>query len=158
MEKSAGLVVYRDTPEGRLYLLLHYPGGHWDFPKGHVRKGEDEKETAARELCEETGITHCTIRDGFRSKVRYSFKRKKRTVTKEVVYYIARTETDAVRLSKEHQDCDWLPAEAAHERLTFENSRRILRRARAAIEEESKETEPRRAGRKESDHGDDAAH
>ena len=139
MEKSVGLVLYRGTPEGKRYLLLHYLGGHWDLPNGHVQKGENEKETAARELCEETGITDGRIRGGFRRRVKYSFRRKKKMVAKEVVYYIARTKTDAVTLSREHQGCEWLPADAAHERLTFENSRRILKRAQAMIDEEEKE-------------------
>lgn len=134
MEKSVGLILYRETPEGRLFLLLHYLGGHWDFAKGHVKKGESEKQTAARELCEETGITHCSIHDGFRGRIRYSFKRRKKTVAKEVVYYIARTDTGSVKLSDEHQGGEWLNAGAARERLTFENSRRVLRDALAAIE------------------------
>jgi bis(5'-nucleosidyl)-tetraphosphatase len=134
VEKSVGLVLYRETPDGPLFLLLQYLGGHWDFAKGHVKKGESERETAARELCEETGITDCSIRDGFRGRLRYSFKRKRKTVAKEVVYYIARTETDSVNLSDEHQGCEWLSAPAARERLTFGNSRRVLQDALAVIE------------------------
>jgi bis(5'-nucleosidyl)-tetraphosphatase len=136
VEKSVGLILYREAPEGRLLLLLHYLDGHWDFAKGHVKKGESEKETAARELCEETGITHCSIHDGFRGRVQYSFKRKKKTVAKEVVYYIARTDTDSVTLSDEHRGCEWLNADAARGRLTFENSRRVLQDALAVIEGE----------------------
>ena len=120
MEKSVGLVLYRDTPSGKVYLLLHYRGGHWDFPKGHVKKGENEKQTAARELREETGITDARIRGGFKDRIEYSFRRDNRTVAKEVVYYIARTRTADVRLSAEHQGSAWLAARAAARKLTFE--------------------------------------
>ena len=56
-EKSCGVVLFREDPR-REYLILHYPGGHLDFAKGHVEKGEEraEKRTALRELEEETGI------------------------------------------------------------------------------------------------------
>ena len=64
----------------------------------------------------------------------WQLKRKKKTVTKEVVYYIARTDTDSVTLSDEHRGCEWLNADAARERLTFENSRRVLQDALAVIE------------------------
>ena len=37
-------------------LLLQYPQGHWDLPKGHVEDDDtDRTETMLRELAEETG-------------------------------------------------------------------------------------------------------
>lgn len=51
-EKSAGAVIIND----KKVLLLHYSSGHWDFPKGHIEKGETELETAKREVKEETGL------------------------------------------------------------------------------------------------------
>ncbi|HUS59469.1 MAG TPA: bis(5'-nucleosyl)-tetraphosphatase [Planctomycetota bacterium] len=129
MEKSVGLVIFRESTKGRLYLLLHYRGGHWDFPKGHVENGESEHQTALRELREETGITDAEIIDGFREKVQYSFRRNGRSVRKEVVYYMARTGSPDVCLSAEHQACTWLPAKETLRRITFENSRRVLKAA-----------------------------
>ena len=53
METSCGVVLVNFGS----ILLLQYPQGHWDFPKGHVEQGDvDYKSTAARELAEETGI------------------------------------------------------------------------------------------------------
>ena len=137
MEKSVGLVVYRDVPEGKAYLLLQYLGGHWDFPKGHVKKGESEKETAARELREETHIADAEINDQFRDRVQYSFRRNNKLVTKEVIYYIAKTRTAAVKLSREHRGSVWLPGDAARDRLTFASSRRILHEGRSIIEKDN---------------------
>ncbi len=39
-EISAGAVIVRNTRSGRKYLLLKNQKGHWDFPKGHIEKGE----------------------------------------------------------------------------------------------------------------------
>ncbi|MEW6722749.1 MAG: NUDIX domain-containing protein, partial [Candidatus Micrarchaeota archaeon] len=50
-EKSCGIILFREG-EKRLYLLLHYEEGHWDFPKGHVEAGESEHEAASREAVE----------------------------------------------------------------------------------------------------------
>ena len=45
-EKSCGFVVYREE-KGKIYfLILKYPKGHFDLPKGHVENTEEEKETA----------------------------------------------------------------------------------------------------------------
>ena len=137
MEKSVGLVVFRETGGERLYLLLHYRGGHWDFPKGHVEEGESEHETALRELHEETAIAEAEILSGFRERVKYSFRRNNRSVKKEVIYYVARTECAEVCLSDEHQACIWLPLREAGRRITFENSRRVLKAAEKALRERS---------------------
>ncbi|MGI0093844.1 MAG: NUDIX domain-containing protein, partial [Nitrosotalea sp.] len=49
-ERSAGSIIYRQTPQGKLYLLLNYPSGHWDFVKGNIEKGETFKQTVLREM------------------------------------------------------------------------------------------------------------
>ena len=55
-EKSCGAVVYRDGKNGFEWLLIRQNQGHWCFPKGHVKDGENEHETAFREVKEETGL------------------------------------------------------------------------------------------------------
>ena len=56
-EISAGVVIFRRENSRILFLLLHYPSGHWDFVKGKIEKGETFHQTAIRETKEETGIT-----------------------------------------------------------------------------------------------------
>ena len=84
-EKSCGAVVFRQNQD-RKYLLLHYEGGHWDFVKGHVERGETEKETVLRETEEEAGITDAKFVEGFRHRISYYYRRAGRTVYKEVVF------------------------------------------------------------------------
>ena len=53
-----------------VYLLLRYPSvkpkkEYWDLPKGHMEKGEQEKDTVVREVREETGLEDIEIFDGF---------------------------------------------------------------------------------------------
>ena len=52
---SAGVVVVRDTADGRRVLLLLLYGS-WDFPKGRVEPGEDALAAARREVREETTV------------------------------------------------------------------------------------------------------
>ena len=56
-ETSAGIVIFRRENSKILFLLLHYPSGHWDFVKGKMEKGESVQQTAIRETKEETGIS-----------------------------------------------------------------------------------------------------
>lgn len=138
VEKSAGAIVFRRGKGTILYLLLHYQASHWDFPKGHIEKGESEEEALRREVFEETGIKDLELIPGFRKRIKYFFKayprgrakkNKRETVLKFVVFYLAETKTKNVRISFEHIGYQWLPYERAMEQLTFENARGILRKA-----------------------------
>ena len=129
--RSAGAVVYRETPEGPLFLLLNYPQGHWDFVKGHVEEGETDVQAAVREAREETGITDLDFEDGFKKTVRYTFYIPGgRAVHKSVVFFLARTRTSKVVISDEHRGYAWDTMDAAIKKATFENARRVLEHAR----------------------------
>jgi 8-oxo-dGTP pyrophosphatase MutT (NUDIX family) len=115
-------------------LLLHYEGGHWDFVKGHVEKGETEKDTVLRETKEEVGITDLTFVEGYRQPISYYYRRAGKTVFKEVVFYLLETNVETVRLSREHVGFDWLIFERAYERLTYKNAKDTLRKAQDYLE------------------------
>ncbi len=139
-EKSCGIVLFSNTNEGREYLILHYPSGHFDFPKGHVEKGEenDEHITALRELEEETGITDAKIIPGFRVPIHYTYSRQGKPSLKQVVFFIAETEQTEVTISFEHQDFFWLPYDDALERLTFDNAKNLLQGTESFLNNETK--------------------
>ena len=125
MEKSCGVVLLNSNK----VLLLQHPdtttSGHWDFPKGHVEKGEDEIQTALRELKEETGIDKAKIIDDFHNLISYS----KETILKEVVFFLGITNQEKVSISSEHQNFVWLEYESAYERLTYDNAKKTLKKA-----------------------------
>lgn len=128
-EKSVGGVIFRKVRKDIYYLLLHYEAGHWDFPKGHIEKGETEIETLLREIKEETGISDLKIIQGFKEYIKYFFKEKGRNIFKIVIFYLAETKTKEIKLSFEHIGCDWLLYKDALRRLTFKNTKNILKKA-----------------------------
>ncbi len=128
-EKSCGIILFREEKGERYYLLLHYPGGHWDFGKGHVELSEDEETTARREMKEETGISKITMAKGFRLKMDYFYRRERRLYHKDVIYFLGKTSETRVKLSHEHQGYAWLPYEEALGQLTFENAQILLKKA-----------------------------
>lgn len=123
-EKSCGVIVFHKNE----FLLLHYPSGHWDFPKGHVEKGEKEEDTAMREAKEETGLD-VEILPGFKETMKYFFKDKQGLVRKEVVFFLAESKDREVTLSKEHRGFVWLPFNEATEKVTYKNAKEILKKA-----------------------------
>lgn len=133
-EKSCGIVIYREKDGINLYLLLHYPGGHWDFPKGHMEHGEDEHQTASRELVEETGISDFQFVEGFREEVSYEYRRGKKMSNKQVIFFLAKTNLEEIKLSHEHHHFKWLPFGPAYNKLTFENAKNLLKKAKSFLE------------------------
>jgi len=129
IEKSAGAVIFRKENKKIYYLLLHYQWGHWDFPKGHIEKGEDALEAARREVFEETGLKDITFIKGFQEVNKYFFKFKGKTIFKSVVFYLAETQTKEVKISFEHIGFKWLPFKEALNQLTFKNAKEIFKQA-----------------------------
>lgn len=130
-EQSAGTIVF--NPETQTFLILHYPQGHWDFPKGHLEPGETEEEAALRELTEETSIV-ADVEKGFRGTVQYKYRKGWKLVHKQVVFFLVVTTEESVSLSHEHTGFEWLPFDRAFKQLTFKNSRDQLSRARKYLE------------------------
>ncbi len=129
-ERSAGTILYRESPSGKMYLLLNYPSGHWDFVKGNIEKGETFKETVIREAREETGITDINFIDGFEDRVEYHYQRDGELVHKEVVFFLAKTEANEVVLSHEHLDFTWLNFDDAMNKLTYKTAKKLFKKVR----------------------------
>lgn len=128
--RSAGVIVRRDGK----YLLLHYDAGHWDFPKGHIEKGETEEQAALRELKEETGLSGSIVQ-GFNHKIAYFYTHEGKRLRKEVTFFIARADAGNVVLSSEHKKFEWLPFDDALKRVTFDSAREVLRAVRAWLDD-----------------------
>lgn len=129
------------------YLLLNYRGGHWDFPKGHSGKNENDEETLRREVAEETGIQDLEIIPDFKKQIRYFYRAKDNekierkqngksiNIFKKAIFYLAETKTEDVQTSFEHLGYVWLNYSDALERLTYKNAKNVLKKAQEFLEE-----------------------
>ena len=135
-ERSAGAVVFRRAPGGPRYLLLRYPAGHWDLPKGNIEKGEQPIETMVREVREETGIVDLRVIPGYEKKIEYFYRRDGKKVHKTVVFFLAETSVEKVTISFEHQDYGWFDYAEAIKTVTYPNARRLIREGEAFISAE----------------------
>uniref|UniRef100_A0A915E1D8 Bis(5'-nucleosyl)-tetraphosphatase [asymmetrical] n=1 Tax=Ditylenchus dipsaci TaxID=166011 RepID=A0A915E1D8_9BILA len=127
LERSAGILVYRKTESGSLYLLLQasYAPYHWSPPKGHLEEKEVEIEAALRETKEESGIvlTAADVDKTFRHSMQYPVKDKE----KEVTYFIAQYfGPEQLEMSEEHTVYKWATIKEAIELVNFEPIKTML--------------------------------
>ena len=128
-QKSAGIVLFRNTSNKNEFLLLNYPQGHWDFVKGKMEVGETPHETVKREMGEETGISNFKLLKGFEEYVEYNFRFKNKVIHKKVIFFLAKTDIRKISLSHEHNDYLWLGYNDALKKITFENAKNVLSKA-----------------------------
>lgn len=132
-ERSAGVVIFRKDNGKILYLILHYPSGHWDFAKGKMENNEEKLQTAKREVREETGIDDLRFIEPFEEEIEYNFHFEGKPIHKFVNFFLAETFTSNISISHEHLDFDWLEYDKALSKVTYENAKRILRKANELI-------------------------
>lgn len=142
-EKSCGAIVFKRAIVFKSqksapvrYLILHYTAGHWDFPKGAQEKNESEEQTAAREVKEETGIIDIGLVKEFKETIKYFYKHREETVYKDVIFFLAQTNTKEVKISSEHIGYAWASYAKAYEKLTYNNSKELLRKAAKFMEKQ----------------------
>jgi len=130
---SAGIIVYRMEQDNVEYLLLQYAAGHWDFAKGKMEPGETKQEAALRELHEEAGLV-AQIEPDFEESFSYVFcNYDKKIAQKTVYFFVGQAVVGDVVLSDEHTDYAWLLYKQALEKLTYENAKKVLKKANKYI-------------------------
>ncbi len=131
-EKSCGAIIIHKANENNYKVLLvkNHNGRYWSFPKGHVEKGETEEQTAIREIKEETGLD-VEIVDSFREVSDYTpFGR----IKKRVVFFMAQTFSTDVKVQKEEIDSFiWVDLFDVHNKCTYDNDLRVIKKARENI-------------------------
>ncbi|ETA81300.1 bis(5'-nucleosyl)-tetraphosphatase [Youngiibacter fragilis] len=131
-ERSFGAVVVDE--KGRFLLVKHRYGGHWDFPKGHMEGDESPLEAALREVLEETGLTL----ELFGEHVLKSEYSPKAGVEKTVDFYIGRGIGTVEIQEAEIEEYGYFSFEEALGKITYEESKTVLRKAYMLIEERKK--------------------
>lgn len=151
LERSCGAVVFTRAGKEFRYVIVREKSGFHSFPKGHMEGEETERETAVREITEETGLT-VSFLDGFKAVDQHTM-REKPGFMKQVTYFLAEyanqspQSLEAFRSEiRELRVCSF--SEAYH-LFEFESARKILTKAnnwlmmtdriRAAVPEDREE-------------------
>jgi 8-oxo-dGTP pyrophosphatase MutT (NUDIX family) len=142
-EFSAGGVLVRRL-RGRWVLAAIRPAGKpdglWALPKGNIGRGEDARETAVREVFEETGADGRLV--GKLGDVRYVYTWHGERIFKVVSFFLLRYSGGRLgelptATAHEVDEVRWLPLDEAPRLLAYGGEREMAERALAAVEDET---------------------
>lgn len=113
--QAAGGLVWRETKAGKELLLIHRKRyGDWTLPKGKREGSESLRETAVREVIEETGYR---IRiQGFAGAVAYDVQGMPKVV---LYWHMEPVGESSSALDTEVAEVVWLPVLKALEKLQY---------------------------------------
>jgi len=127
-EPTAGGVVWRRNSRGALEILLIQDAkDRWTIPKGHIEEGETSKETAEREIQEETGLQHMTMQNWL-GKINFQYRRQQSLVlmTTDIFLVAAKGDTDALKPEDWMRNIKWFPASEAVDLIAYEDIAKII--------------------------------
>ena len=123
-----GVVIFR----GKILLLYKnyknkYEG--WVLPKGTVEPGEEHRQTAVREVREETGVDARIVK--YVGKIQYTFTVPDDVVEKDVYWYLMMSDSYYSKPQREEyfMDSGYYKYHEAYHLLKFPNEKQILEKA-----------------------------
>lgn len=131
-EYSCGVIPFKIIDREIHYLIVSHRCGHWGFPKGHQEAGENDEQTALRELREEGGVLRCDLLKGITFEDHYRCTYAGREYDKTVKYFLGEVREEASTWDDPDSDISmrcWKSYGEAGELLTHESVRNILRQA-----------------------------
>ncbi len=101
-EPTAGGIVFRMTPDKRdiEILLIQDSKDRWTIPKGHIEPGETAKQTAVREIGEESGIKNVDVL-AWLGKIHFKYRRLEKLVLMTTQVYLVQSVDSSEHPTKE---------------------------------------------------------
>lgn len=127
-EATAGGIIFRHGKKGQIEILLHQdPRNRWTIPKGHIEKGETARETAKREITEETGLQEMEVLDWL-GKIQFRYRRQQSLVLMTTQVYLVKAlgDTDAVNKEDFMNDIGWYNANDALDMIEYEDIGKLI--------------------------------
>lgn len=139
IEQCYGVIVVLKGEQNKFLMLeREETKNDWTFAKGHAEEGETPKETAMRELEEETGIKEIEILDLPLIHEEYEIVNHNEKRLKINDYFIGFVKDKDVKIEKEEiQSYKWVTFEEALNSFQHESRKQVLEEAQKYIQNES---------------------
>ncbi|MBL8159306.1 NUDIX domain-containing protein [Candidatus Saccharibacteria bacterium] len=126
-ETTAGGIVFRRR-DGQVQILLTQDAkDRWTIAKGHVEDGEVTRETAEREIQEETGLKEMRILDWL-GKINFRYRRQNSLVLMTMHVYLVQAKGDTDKLKKEEwmNGIGWFGVPEALDKIEYEDIGKLI--------------------------------
>lgn len=127
-ETTAGGIVFRRNRKGAIEILLTQDAkDRWTIAKGHVEEGEITRETAEREIREETGLQEMKVMDWL-GKIHFRYRRQNSLVLMTMHVYLVQAKGETNDLKKEEwmNGLGWFPLHKALDMIEYEDIGKLM--------------------------------
>jgi len=129
-EPTAGGIVFRrsaQNPANVEILLIADSKKRWTIPKGHIEEGETPRQTAEREIQEETGLKEMRMLDWL-GKINFRYRRVNILVlmTTEIFLVEALGDTNKIKPQEWMTGIRWMPVAEALEKIEYEDISKLI--------------------------------
>lgn len=128
-EPTAGGIVFRHAEKNNEIeiLLIQDAKNRWTIPKGHIEEGETSKQTAEREIQEETGLKEMKVLNWL-GKINFRYRRQQSLVlmTTEIFLVKAQGDTDDLKPEEWMNGIKWFSAAEALDKIEYEDIGKII--------------------------------
>lgn len=138
-EPTAGGIVFRRDADQKIEILLIQDAkDRWTIPKGHIEEGETAKQTAAREIGEEAGLTNVDVLDWL-GKIHFRYRRIDKLVLMTTQIYLVRARGDTNAIQKEEwmNGIKWFSFHDALDAIEYEDIGKLMLLAMKKIRQEN---------------------
>lgn len=125
---SGGVVFRRAQKTGEVQVLLMQDAkDRWTIPKGHVEPGEEPRDTAEREIREETGLKEMRV-SSWLGKVNFRYRRNHTLVLMTMHIYLVEGLGNTDKLHPEDwlNDIKWMPASEAVDKIAYDDIGKLI--------------------------------
>ncbi len=135
-EPTSGGIVYRMTKDQKdiEILLIQDSKNRWTIPKGHIEPGETAKQTAVREIGEESGLHHVKVLTWL-GKIHFKYRRQDKLVLMTTQIYLVRAldKTEKPQKEKWMNGIRWFSFSDALEAIEYDDIEKLMLIARKKI-------------------------
>ena len=139
-EPTAGGIVFRRNPKTKdtEILLIQDAKNRWTIPKGHIEEGESPKQTAEREIHEETGLEKIKVLNWL-GKINFRYRRVSSLVLMTTDIFLVKVEGDSDKLKPEEwmNGIEWFPTMKALDKIEYEDISKLILLALKKIRQEN---------------------